>query len=1154
MQWHPITIPLLVAAAISALLTILASRRRYAPGAAPFATMMLGAAVWLLAYTCELLQVAELGKILCNKIQYLGIVSVPVAWLAFALEYTGRREWLTARRVALVALLPLVTLILVFTNGTHHLVWHSWSFYQQGGLTLVDPAYGTWFWVHTGYSYLCLLAGTILIVPTVIRSLSPYRGQALAMLIGVAVPWVGNVIYVFDLLPVGGLDPTPFSFAVSGMVMSWGVFRYRLFDLMPVAQDAVVKGLRDGVIVLDAHDRIAHLNPAAAEILGVPARQVLGRPAAEAISSQPDWTQQLSGEGEWQGQVAFSQDGSPRHYDVRISPFPGWRRSHAGRLVVLHDITDRVRAEEQVLHLKQFTDEIAQSVTRCIIMQDAEGEFTFVNPAAADLLGYTPEELLDLRWTAIVPPDQQHMVQAAEERRRNGVSDRYELALLHKDGTRVPVLIAGSPWLDETTGEFDGTLAVLYDMSGLGEAETQLERHAGEMEALYEESQRRASHREALNAIIASASTAGDQKELLKASLQHTLQALGLEMGVAWADGQMALAGVPDEQGEALEEMASTVGLDIPGPVPIEDLETYPIPSEYQEWANLGMDAGLRALLVAPIMSEGQQPGGICVAGPEPRAWSPEEVALLEAVGRELQTANDRVRLLRRIWDQARQVHQIVDTVPEGIVLLSPDYHIVLANPVAREYLSLLGDAHVGDFLTSLAGRPVDELVAPRTTGAGSHEVEIAGPPSRVFEVRSRAMETDPAEGGWVLVVRDVTEERHAQQRVQQQDQLAALGQLAAGIAHDFNNIIASIVLYSDIMLEDTELSPDHQRRLTTMRLQARRATDLTQQILDFGRRAVMQKQELDLVAFLQEVMTLLERTLPEHIGIQFNSSVERAPVSADPTRLQQAVMNLAINARDAMPEGGDLTFELAPLQLEPGQPPPAELQAEPDSEADAEASGDWVRLAVIDTGGGMPPDVLSHIFEPFFTTKEEGKGTGLGLSQVYGIVKLHGGHIEADSRVGEGATFTIYLPALAPLEPQAKAGEPSTRPRGEGETVLLVEDNPVTRVAMKEGLEWLNYQVLAARGGKEALNLFEQHQDDVALVITDLIMPKMGGFDLCRQLREKRPDLPLVVLTGYPLDDSQEELQAAGVVEQLQKPLNLQELAQVVARILRED
>ncbi|MEA3397391.1 MAG: PAS domain S-box protein, partial [Chloroflexota bacterium] len=373
------------------------------------------------------------------------------------------------------------------------------------------------------------------------------------------------------------------------------------------------------------------------------------------------------------------------------------------------------------------------------------------------------------------------------------------------------------------------------------------------------------------------------------------------------------------------------------------------------------------------------------------------------------QVEEEREHLTAQVRKQAQQMEQILTTVPEGVLLLDAEGQVLLANPVAEGELAVLAAAQVGDVLTRLGDRPLAELLTSPPTKGLWHEVQAD---DRTFEIIAQPMENVPEPENWVLVIRNVTQEREIQRRTQQQERLAALGQLAAGVAHDFNNIMATIILYIQMSLNVPDLPPQIRQRLETVSGQAHRATDLVQQILDFSRRAVLERRPMDLAPFLEEVVKVLERTLPESIEIEFAYGADEYTVHADPTRVQQAIINLALNARDAMlPQGGgELRIELERVQVKSHKESPL-----PEMKA-----GEWVRITVTDTGSGIPPDALAHIFEPFFTTKEVGQGTGLGLAQVYGIVKQHEGHIDVSTEVGAGATFTLYLPVLLASLPES--------------------------------------------------------------------------------------------------------------------------------------
>ena len=491
------------------------------------------------------------------------------------------------------------------------------------------------------------------------------------------------------------------------------------------------------------------------------------------------------------------------------------------------------------------------------------------------------------------------------------------------------------------------------------------------------------------------------------------------------------------------------------------------------------------------------------------------------------QAEAERERLLARVREQARRVQQIMDRVPEGVILLSAYHEVLLLNRTAEKHLPLLAPgwdaAEEGKRLTRLGDRPLEELLAPHPGGLW-HAVKQS---DRRYEVVAKPFAGEPDPEGWVLVIKDVTRDRQARERTREQDRMAAVGQLAAGIAHDLNPITTVIVLYAQMLTRIPSLDELDQRRVETIIEQSKLASDLIEQISDLSQSAVFERRPLDLVPLLREQVKMLARTLPESIKISL--AIGKGPgeyiVNANSTRIQQVLMNLAVNARDAMLSSGRGGGELH-IQLD-------QLGRADELERSLEAAGNgWLQLSVSDTGEEIAREDLPHVFEPFYTAKARGSGTGLGLAQVYGIVKQHEGELEVASVVGQGTTFTLYLPLHDAVRTEEGARpEPDAAAAGTGETVLVVEENPMTRRALIEGLETLNYRALEAAQGEEALAVFERHRAEIALVLTDLVMPEMGGIELAARLHELDPAVRVVVLSGHPRPEGEEELESAGVV-----------------------
>ena len=385
----------------------------------------------------------------------------------------------------------------------------------------------------------------------------------------------------------------------------------------------------------------------------------------------------------------------------------------------------------------------------------------------------------------------------------------------------------------------------------------------------------------------------------------------------------------------------------------------------------------------------------------------------------------------------------------------------------------------------------------------------------------------------FVGVKEDISEQKNLEKQVQQQDRLAAVGHLAAGIAHDFNNILAVISLYSQLLQRDKTLQGHVQSKLTTIVEQTDRASDLIGQILDFSRKSILERQSLNFLSQTKEFVKLLQRTLPESIDISFSNGAGSFMINADPTRMQQMMMNLCLNARDAMPDGGLLNITLNRFVLgEADSPPVPEM-----------LPGEWLHMVISDTGRGIPDDILPHIYEPFFTTNEAGSGTGLGLAQVYGIIMQHDGFIGVESHVGIGSDFHIYLPPLPNFDSEADLGGQAELPLGNGELILVVEDDLVARQALQETLERLQYEVVAVENGRFALNTLAQHNNNIQIIISDVVMPDMGGLELLKILKSKKIQIPVIVLTGYIFDADLEDFKAEGMFGWITKPPSLEAL-----------
>jgi signal transduction histidine kinase/ActR/RegA family two-component response regulator len=379
---------------------------------------------------------------------------------------------------------------------------------------------------------------------------------------------------------------------------------------------------------------------------------------------------------------------------------------------------------------------------------------------------------------------------------------------------------------------------------------------------------------------------------------------------------------------------------------------------------------------------------------------------------------------------------------------------------------------------------------------------------------------------------------RASDAQLRQAQKMEAVGRIAGGIAHDFNNLLTVVIGCGELLRAELQGGPlaGHVHEILRS---AQRAAGLTRQLLAYSRRQVLQPKVIDLNTIVGDMQAILRRVLEENLRIEMRLAPELPRIRADQSQVEQVVMNLAINARDAMPHGGTLLLETAALEVPEGAP-------------DAEAPpGSWVRLSISDTGTGIPPEVRAHLFEPFFTTKGVGQGSGLGLSTVYGIVTQSGGHIAVDTEVGRGTSFRIYLPATTDRPSERRrpaAGEARLRETG---TVLLVEDDMSVRMISAQLLRRIGLEVIEAGDGQEALAAGARREQRIDLLVTDVVMPGANGIETAARLRELRPGLPVLYVSGYsPLLFSSHPSLEPGA-PYLQKPYSSRDLIAAVQDVL---
>jgi two-component system, cell cycle sensor histidine kinase and response regulator CckA len=533
--------------------------------------------------------------------------------------------------------------------------------------------------------------------------------------------------------------------------------------------------------------------------------------------------------------------------------------------------------------------------------------------------------------------------------------------------------------------------------------------------------------------------------------------------------------------------------------------------------------------------------------------WSSWQLTYLDheeviAVGRDISSHHETTAALA---DKTAFLHSIIDAEPECVKMVSASGDLIDMN---RAGLKMVGAQEPEEVM----GHSVYDLIAPEDRErfidfnervcrgeGGELSFDIVGLDGSRRSMETTAVPLPMTPGGELLhlaITRDVSQRRMLEHKLRQAQKMEAIGRLAGGVAHDFNNLLTAIIGFSELALQEAGTESVVAEDLNQIKATGERASRLTQKLLTFARQQPVRYEAISLADLTLSIQEMLERLIGENYVLEMQVDPDSPSVCADRGHLEQLLLNLVLNARDAADEGGRITVSVGQQDITPQRA--NELGCGP---------GNHLELLINDDGMGIPEDVLPHIFDPFFSTKATGSGTGLGLATCYGIVAQLNGYIGVQSEPGEGATFSILIPAVGASDCILQSSESSEPRSGEGGVVLVVEDEPIVRSAVARMLRSEGYMVYESGTPSDAIMMAER-LESISLLVTDMTMPEMNGSALARQLRQQHPELPVLYITGYLLDDSDELSGQIESGEILKKPFTLHSLSLAVGRAIHRD
>jgi PAS domain S-box-containing protein len=863
-----------------------------------------------------------------------------------------------------------------------------------------------------------------------------------------------------------------------------------------------VENAIDGIVIVQ-NGRFSYLNPAACTIIGHPKGALFGGQFVDFIAPDDrgevarEYERKLSGDKRtYPTPFRFvGKDRSMRWVEA-IATSVSWEGEPA-LLSFIRDISEQKRAQDALKESERKYRELVETLDEGIWVIDRGGSTTYANPRIADMLGYgvdemTARHLFSFMGEAVVPDAKRSI-----ERWKKGIRESNEFEFLKRDGSHLFARLVASPLFDDR-GRYAGALAAVSDITEQKRAET-----------LLRESEER-------------------YRDLVE-NIEDIIY-------VVDAQGNIVFANRASERftGFGKDELIK------------KNFRELILPESY-EYAGLIFERQLAGEDVGAFELQLKKKDGqvVVLETKERPVWDGDTIVEIHGLGRDVTARKKTEEMLRQFEEKWRN---FIETSRDVIFLTNMDGKVIDINPAGLELSGYTREEFIGKNISDNYRNPGDrDLIIAMIMNKGfvkDLELDLIKSDGSIAHCLMTATKRRDRNGdviGFQGIIKDVTEKKNLEQQLIQAQKMEAVVALAGGIAHNFNNILVGIMGYSEYLLSKKGRDdPDH-KALKTIHEGTMRASNLVKQLLSTARVGQYHPTRVNLNDVIEGILPLILGTFNKSIEIATHLGPDLAIIEADTGQLEQSLLNLCINARDAMPSGGTLIIETANRYLDKDF-------------VDAHlglTEGQYVVLSVTDTGIGMAPEVSQRIFEPFFTTKDHDGGKGMGLSTVYGIMKNHSGKITVYSELGKGTTFRLYFPALTEgsLEDSPDREEDREEDRT---TLLLIDDDPVVRELWSGFLLEQGYRVFTADDGDRGIEILRKRQDGIALVIVDLVMPGMGGQETIRRLREIRPDIKVLASSGYSANGQARDMLQMDIDGFIQKPSQPSELIESVSKALK--